>query len=260
MKKDYIVVIDSGVGGLSTLAKCIRHTKVNYIYVADNKNHPYGTHSKQEIVSFLTEIITNLKKFCDFNVVILACNTATTAAIEDLRKRFPDLIFIGTEPAIKLAYNFSYRNILALTTPSTACQKKFIDLKNSLPCNIKTLSISCLAQNIENHLLSRTYFSYVKLLKNIFQIAASSQGFDCIVLGCTHYVFLKEILNKYTNLPLIDGNTGVQKQLAKIIKSSGIQADDNFRIKFMNTLMLNGTNQIYKKILSQILANSKDLC
>ena len=126
MKKDYIVVIDSGLGGLSTLAECVKNVKTNYIYVADNKNHPYGTHSKREITSFLIDIIINLKKFCDFKIVILACNTATTSSIESLRRRFPELIFIGTEPAIKLAYNFSYRNILALTTPATAAQQKFI--------------------------------------------------------------------------------------------------------------------------------------
>ena len=259
MENDYIVVIDSGIGGLSTLAKCINGSKMNYYYVADNKNIPYGSHSTKEIQTYLAEIIVNLKKKCDFKIVILACNTATTTSIQYLRNRFKDLIFIGTEPAIKLAYNHSYRNILTITTPATAKQNKFRSLKNSLPCNIKVLSLAGLASNIERYIMTKSYLSYANLLKDIMKIVVISQGFDCIVLGCTHYIFLKQYLKKYTNIRLVDGNDGVKKQLSRIMKQLNKTNNDKFRIKFYNTLSQRATNQIYKKILGQILANAENL-
>ena len=259
MKNDYIVVIDSGIGGLSTLAACLKQHKLNYYFIADNKNLPYGTHNSQEIQSFLTEIIVNLKKKCDFKIVILACNTATTTSIEYLRNMFQDLAFIGTEPAIKLAYNNGYKHILALTTPATAKQQKFIKLKNSIPCDIKTLCIDNLAENIEQFITNKSIFSYAKLLRNIMKIAVTSKSFDCIVLGCTHYVFLREYLSKFTKIKLFDGNAGVQKQLTKTLSNMTCNNYDNFRIKFDNTLNRKGSKQIYKKILSQILANKEIL-
>ncbi len=259
MKNNYIIVIDSGIGGLSTLAKCIKYNKLNYYYIADNKNIPYGSRSQQEIQLFLCEIITNLKKICDFKIVILACNTATTTSINYLRNKFKDLIFIGTEPAIKLAYNNGYNNILTLTTPATATQSKFINLKNSIPCKTQILSISSLAQNIEQFLLTKSYFSYAKLLKDIIKIVNTSKDFDCVVLGCTHYVFIKPYIRNFTKIKLIDGNDGVQKQLAKFANSLGYATYDNFRVKFDNTFNDNAVKQNYKKILGQILANAEVL-
>ena len=259
MKNDYIVVIDSGIGGLSTLAECVRNSRFNYYYIADNKNIPYGTHSQAEIQQFLTEIITNLKKFCDFKIVILACNTATTTSIEYLRKRFSNLVFIGTEPAIKLAYNLGCKNVLTLTTPATATQNKFKNLISSVNCNVKVLTIETLAKNIEDFITQKSYFSYAKLLKNIMEIMHNSKGFDCVVLGCTHYVFLKKYLAKFTKIQLLDGNAGVQKQLSKVSDSAGQICCDKFRIKLDNTLRQKRSKQIYKKILSQILANGEDL-
>lgn len=259
MKNDYIVVIDSGIGGLSTLAECIRHNRFNYYYVADNKNIPYGTHSQAEIQQFLTKIITNLKKFCDFKIVILACNTATTTSIEFLRKRFSNLVFIGTEPAIKLAYNLGYKNVLVLTTPATATQNKFNKLISAVDCSVRVLTIESLAKNIEDFITRKSYFSYAKLLKNIMEIVHNSNGCDCVVLGCTHYVFLKKYLAKFTKIQLLDGNAGVQKQLSKVSDSAEQIYCDKIRVKFDNTSRQKCSKQIYKKILSQILANGEDL-
>ena len=202
----------------------------------------------------MAEIITNLKKICDFKIVVLACNTATATSIEFLRKKFKNIVFIGTEPAVKLAYNRGYKKILVLTTPTTAKQQKFKDLKSSIPCNINVLSIPNLAKDIENFVTCKSYFSYAKLLENIIKITTEAKGCDCIVLGCTHYVFLKQYLRKFTDIKLVDSNDGVQKQLSKIANNLGVCSCDNFRVKFGNSLMCKASNQIYKKILSQILA------
>ena len=259
MKKDYIIVIDSGIGGLSTLSECIKKTNQNYIYIADNKNIPYGSHTADEIKQFLCEILLKLKKKCSFKIVLLACNTATTSSIVWLRKRFKNLIFIGTEPAINVAVNLSYKKVLVLTTPTTANQIKFKNLLKNQHSKIDVLSIESLANDIEVHLKKHTYFSYAKLLKDVIYISKTCKNYDCIVLGCTHYVLIKNLLQKFTNIALVDGNIGVSTQLAKQACNLGIKPIKQYNIKFINTLGLRCVNQNNKKILSQILANKEIL-
>ncbi len=260
MKKDYIVVIDSGIGGLSTLAECIKkQNNYNYLYVSDNKHCPYGAHSNTEIQSFLSEIIVKLRQKCSFSIVLLACNTATTTSIEHLRNTFKDIHFIGTEPAINLANKLSFKNILALTTPATARQKKFIDLKSKQSSKISVLAISTLAKNIENYFANKSYFSYAELLKDVMKVVTKSQNYDSIVLGCTHYVFIKNLLQKFTKIPTIDGNAGVCKELARRANILGVAPQKKHSVKFLNTKDIISINQNNKKILSQILANAENL-
>lgn len=152
MKKEYILVIDSGTGGLSILGKAYRAISANFIYFADNKNCPYGKHKKKEIFGFLKSIIDKVLSRYKVSVVVLACNTATTSSISKLRSAYPDLIFVGTEPAIKLACNLGYKNILMISTPVTANQKKYRELKSSLNSKILTLKMPNFAENIEKWL------------------------------------------------------------------------------------------------------------
>ena len=123
MKKEYSLFIDSGIGGLSTLAFTQKILKANYIYFADNKNAPYGSHTKNEILKYLTKIISNVQNKYPLKMVVLACNTATTSAVKQLRNLF-DIPIIGTEPAITLAKNNGYNHVFALTTETTKKQLK----------------------------------------------------------------------------------------------------------------------------------------
>ena len=118
MKKEYILVIDSGIGGLSTLCEIYKVLPANYIYFADNKNAPYGKHKKEDVYNFLETIIGSVCLKFKVSMVVLACNTATTTSIEKLRDKFTGIKFIGTEPAIKLAGSFGNKKILSVATPT----------------------------------------------------------------------------------------------------------------------------------------------
>ena len=132
MKKEYILFIDSGIGGLTTLAETTKILNANYIYFADSIHAPYGSHLAEELLYFLREIIENLLKTYNIRMIVLACNTATASCVEFLREIYPKISIIGTEPALKIAVSASHKRILALTTPTTAKQHKYLSLKQHL--------------------------------------------------------------------------------------------------------------------------------
>ncbi|MBQ8425847.1 MAG: glutamate racemase [Clostridia bacterium] len=253
MKKEYILFIDSGIGGFSVLKETINILSYNYLYYADNNNAPYGSHSSNEIKIFLKDIITNLSQKYKFKIVVLACNTATTSAIEYLRSIFPNLIFIGIEPAINIAIKNQFNNILVIATPTTIKQKKYINLVKKTNYKIKSKPMHNLARNIEMYYLNKNIINKVNLLKNIYYLKAISKYYDCIILGCTHYSIIKNLLKNYINIPLIDKN----KTISKIIKLNCNFLDKTMSFSTIKILLSNNDNrqkQKYIKILNQILA------
>ncbi len=260
MKKEYILVIDSGLGGLSVLAELVKFLPANYLYYADNKNCPYGEKTKEEITLILSQIICEMSSKYHLKMVVLACNTATTSAINNLRDTFKNLVFIGTEPAIKLAENLNYKSVLALTTPTTANQDKYIQLQRSLKNNIKTLKMSTLALNIERFFTEPSILNALRLKKELFFIKNHAKNHDCIVLGCTHYVLIKDLIEKCTHKPMIDGNFGIAKQAQKCFNQLHSKLLNKSKVTLVCSSGNNSDEQIYKKILSQILANSQKLC
>ena len=117
MENKYILFIDSGIGGLTTLAENMKHMKANYIYFADNKYVPYGSKTTDFLIERLTKIIKFFIKKFNIKIIVLACNTATTTSIFALRQRFKNLIFIGTEPAYKVAIDNKFLHPVILARP-----------------------------------------------------------------------------------------------------------------------------------------------
>lgn len=259
MKSEYILFIDSGIGGLSTLAETMKILPANYIYYADIKHAPYGLKSKQTLLEFLTCIINDLRKKHNIRIIVLACNTATACCVKNLRKIYRNIQIIGTEPALKLATDHNFSKILAITTPATAKQEKFLELKASLNKNIKVIPMQTLATDIEEHYTTKSYFSHIKLLKDLCFIARHAKPFDCVVLGCTHYVFIKEQLANLIKKPMIDGNFGVAKRVKSFADAKIINSEKPSVI-IKSSKSSNFAKQNYKKILSQILANLQNLC
>ena len=216
-----IGVLDSGVGGLSTLAEL---TKIlpneDFIFYADHKNAPYGDKTIEEVESFVYEIV---KFFVSKNVkaIVIACNTAVSATIKKLRTEF-DIPILGLEPAIKLAYdNCKEKDIAIMATKLTINGNKLKNLlkKLNIEDRVKKISASGLVELIENK-SDETQNYLNNLLKDINQDKYSS-----IVLGCTHYIFVKNEIEKVIgkNIKLIDGNLGVSLHLKNILKEKHIE-------------------------------------
>lgn len=251
MQKKYILFIDSGIGGLSTLAKTIKLVNSNFIYYADNQNAPYGDKNDEFLKKRLSQIILDVSKKYQISMIVLACNTATTSSISYLRKIFNNLTIIGTEPAVKLAFDNGFKSPALIATPQTI---NHVDSQKT--SKIKLISCRNLANIIEQTLLNPTITNYYKLLKVIYKIKSLTKGCDCLILGCTHYPFAKAMFKRIINKPIIDGNNGVAKRIYSLNK--------NFVPKNSVKLIISQKKlkdkQKYKKILNQILANQFNLC
>lgn len=221
-----IGIFDSGIGGLSILNELkliLPHE--NFLYYGDSINCPYGEKSEEELMIITREIVKYLKsEGC--RLVVIACNTATTRCMKELRKEFPELIFVGCVPAIKMACDRNFKNTLVMATPATidsertqelVCQNKQKDQ------NIYLVPCFGLASAIE-----REDMSEVKnILQNIF-FEYKEMNIDSIVLGCTHYPFIKkEILEVMPGVELLDGSRGVANEVARQLKKHGLLNESN---------------------------------
>lgn len=223
-KSKCVLFLDSGTGGLSTLFQAKKLIKnQNFVYVADFLNSPYGNKTKKELKRI---VLNNLKFYIKkFNpsCVVLACNTATAVCLEDARKQFC-IPIIGTEPAVLPALKQNFKNILVLCTESTKKHSKL--LRQNL--NLKIFCPKKLAGLVDQNFcdLSKTFCYISKVLKQF------KGRIDAVVLGCTHYVFVKDFIKKVLgDVCVFDGNLGVAKQLSKIVQKS----EDCGQVKFVST-------------------------
>ena len=204
--------MDSGVGGLSTLSETYREVSGNFLYFADNKNCPYGKKSKRKLLRILSNNTARLTTLYSIKVIVLACNTATTTAIEHLRKKFNHITFVGTEPAVSLAQKMGFSNIVCLLTPVTARQKKYLRLVRAINPKIKTVACANLAPRVEKSLTENSLYQDFLLAKSTYALKPAIEGADVVVLGCTHFTFVSANLSKILHLQTIDGNKGVARQ------------------------------------------------
>ena len=211
-----IGVLDSGVGGISVL-KHIHALLPNeqLLYVADSKYAPYGNKTPEQIQSRCFEIADFLIAK-DAKALVVACNTATAAAIDVMRAKYT-LPIIGMEPAVKPAAAATKNGIIGvLATVGTLKSAQFAALLESYGRNVKVVTQACvgLVECIERGELNNE--STLQLIKQYCQ-PLLDEGADTIVLGCTHYPFVKALIEQVAGaeIVLIDTGAAVAKQLQK---------------------------------------------
>jgi len=212
---------DSGVGGISVLRearKLLSHE--DFIYFGDSKNAPYGVKSAEEVKK-LTFAAVDFLISKGVKAIVIACNTATSAAIDDLRDYYKDIPIIGIEPALKPAVeNHNLGKIIIMATPMTLYETKFSNLMNSYKSKADIIPLPCagLVELIEN---GKTEGEEVNsyLTRKLKPYLNSPIG--SVVLGCTHYPFIKtelsRILSKTTTI--IDGSIGTSRQLKRQLEN-----------------------------------------
>lgn len=203
-----IGVFDSGIGGLTVLHECDRVTTgCRYYYYGDNVRAPYGSKPREEILGYVRGAMRVFERL-DVDAVVLACNTATAVCAETLRKEFAFPI-IGTEPAILPAARMC-RSALVLATPRTAESARLQELiRANTRCRFTVHAAEGLARAIERKLTMGENFNLKEHLPK--------GDFEGVVLGCTHYVFLKKEIAEFYRLPIFDGNAGVARRLRSLL-------------------------------------------
>lgn len=230
--KTRIGFFDSGIGGVTVLKECIKLLdNFNYLYYSDSKNNPYGDKSNEEIIKIVDEVVKILiNEGC--NVIVIACNTASSLCVEYLRDKYKDIKFIAIVPAIKLVYDkCNGSNTLIMATRGTMDSEKFQELYGKYGNNnCYLLSCSGLANLIEdgNMELVGDYLD-----KNI---SGYRDKVSSVVLGCTHYPIIKSNIKRVLgNVNFYDGSVGVAKQLVRIINDNNFVSDGEFNIKFIDS-------------------------
>ena len=218
---------DSGFGGITILKEALKHIKkTHFFYLADNLNVPYGNKKKEElnyIVSKNIELMILNK--CD--IIVIACNTATSAAIKEVRQKYKDVCIIGTEPAVKPALEYSLNingnnKVLVTATIHTLNGEKLNDLVKAYDANhlVKKQELSKLVEFAENG--NYTKEDIIKYLKSVIN---NKEEYSSIVLGCTHFPLFKNEIKEFFNndIQIFDSSNGVVKNILTKI-------DDDFKV------------------------------
>jgi len=219
-----IGVFDSGVGGLSILAAIRRSLPAeDILYFADQAHVPYGPRSLEEVASFSLGI-THLLLALDAKLIVVACNTASAAALKGLRERLPDVPFVGMEPAVKPAAKVTKSgHIGVLATPATFQGQLFSSLVERFGegLDIHQATAPGLVERIEAGDLSSR--STREILANAVR-PLLADSIDTLVLGCTHYPFIIPLLQEIVGpaVKVIDPAPAVARQTRRLLDSHGL--------------------------------------
>jgi len=247
-------IFDSGLGGLTVVSAISEIFKgADIFYIADTAYAPYGEKTPEQILKRCINITNFLLDNHRIEALIIACNTATSAAIKYLRNNFPKLIVIGTEPGIKPAILITKTSkVGVLATPATLKGSKYQDLVNALS-NIKKVQLfeqACigLVEQIEKGEINskKTYHMLEKWLNPM-----KENSVDTIVLGCTHYPLISTIIEKIMqkNINLIETGNAIANRLLALSKIQGHKNEGTLNISICHT------GQININMIEKILKN-----
>ncbi len=213
-RENPIGIFDSGVGGISTLGAMVRLLPgEHFVYYGDNRNAPYGTKTTEEVLRCVRGVVAELAKD-QIKALVIACNTATGAAAAPLRAELT-IPVIGMEPALKPAYEAAGDGvILVMATPLTLRQEKFRLLMARFGEHAVPLPCDGLMEMVERE----DEAGAEAYLAHLFS-SWPMDGVDAVVLGCTHYVFLRPMIRRMLpeRVLITDGNAGTARQLRRVL-------------------------------------------
>ena len=261
-----IGVFDSGLGGISVLAEIIKLLPYEeFVYFADTLHAPYGD-KPEDVVRALSIKATEFLSSIGIKCLVVACNTATGAAINEIRKMcaFP---VVGMDPAVKPAVELALNGkILVMATPLTLKSKKFNDLIRHYKHCSEIVPLPCpgLVEIVEKgHIHGQEIEDY---LSRIFS-TVDKEDVSSVVLGCTHFVLIKEEIKKAAGkeIVVIDGNYGTAKQVRTILKNERLlnvifRERSEISLKTNIRFFISGNGKEVVRRCRQLLQNEGIIC
>ena len=235
MNNNPIGVYDSGFGGLSVWRELYRALpEESIIYLGDGKNCPYGQKPAEEIRHLATKSVQELlSRGC--KMIVVACNTATAAAIEHLRAMFPDLPFVGLEPAVKPACKSTRSGVVGvIATERSLKSEKFLATLAKYGEGVEVIKavgegfVEAVEANAEN------CASTEQVVRAVVE-PIIDRGADVLVLGCTHYPFLKDVIAKVVgerNVEIIDSGEAVEKRVESLLDEYNLRAEVGHKAEY----------------------------
>ena len=237
MKKNElpIAVFDSGLGGISVLRELMAlMPEENYLYFGDSANAPYGTRTTEE-VKVLTLNAAAMLYERGIKALVVACNTATAAAIHLLREEYQDIVIVGIEPALKMATDrFPTGHVGIMATQVTLREEKLEHLVGRFPyVTVERIPAPGLVELVEQGKMDTAETE--ALLR---QILSPYMGqLDAVVLGCTHYPFVADTVRKVLGegVQILDGGAGTARQTKRLLEERGWLCTGQGSLKMENS-------------------------
>lgn len=266
MKNKYLLLLDSGVGGLSILKNYLEmNSRTNLIYYADTQNFPYGKKEENEIGEILLKIYSNLKSKYDIVLIVIVCNTASVSALEYLRSQV-EIQIIGTVPAIKPAALMTKNNKIGIIATETTIRSGYVpELIKEYASDKEIFIVPApgLVDAVENGYTLEQINDVMKKELNELK----ENDIDTLVLGCTHYSFLKESINVFFDgkVRILDSIEGVSKRILKLLPND-IYKDEADKILYLSKKdeninnryqSINNENNLFNKIIIEDLSCQK---
>jgi len=251
-----IGVFDSGLGGLTVVRSMLKLLSgVEIIYIADTAHAPYGEKTPQQILRYSLDITRTFLDSYQIDALVIACNTATSAAITHLRREFPALVIVGTEPGIKPAMQVTQSGKVGiLATPATLKGEKYQELADSLysGTEIALFEQACpgLVEQIEaGEVESQETWQMLEAWLSPMREA----GVDTIVLGCTHYPLAAEVIRETMgySVTLIETGEAIARRLRSLLEIPEDSGDSSFHF--------HATGKIDEAVVGRIIASETAL-
>ncbi len=238
-KRASVAVFDSGLGGVSVLKELVKALpNENFIYYGDTANAPYGVKCAEDVRGLTFSVYERL---CGEGIkaFVIACNTATSVAVAELRAKYPSDIIVGVEPALKPAALCKERPTVAvLATPLTLKEEKFASLLGRYSGNAKVIPFACpgLVEFVERGEIKGDALN--AFLSELLEPLKNEQ-LDAVVLGCTHYPFVKDSISAILghDVLIFDGSAGTARETKRRLEAEGLLNDSRERgkITFMDS-------------------------
>lgn len=244
-RQDYIAVFDSGLGGLSVLRHLRRRMPgERFLYYGDSAHAPYGVRSRAEVEALTLSTAERLMSR-GLKALVVACNTATSAAIEPLRAKYPDLIVVGIEPALKLAADrFPGGRIGVMATPVTLREEKFCHLltRYAAKCRVYKIPAPQLVPLIEEGRVDTPIME--QTLHGLLDPFVDKM--DALVLGCTHFPFASHAMERLLGprVAVLDGGDGTARETLHRLEAADLLEKGPGQLILENSL---GTQDILRR-------------
>ncbi len=251
-KEDHIAVFDSGVGGISVLRQLYRLLPgEQFVYYGDSANAPYGARSTDEVRRLALSAAKKIMECHQIKALVVACNTATAAAIDDLRSTYPELIVIGIEPALKVAADsFPEGRVGIMATDVTLREEKLNRLIGLFPaCDVEKIHAPGLVELVEAGKGNSPEAD--ALLRPVLSPYAGK--IDALVLGCTHYPFAAKSIRRILGpkIMLADGGEGTARETKRRLAEAKLLRKGTGGVIWKNSLDDPRMIRLSQNLLSQ---------
>ncbi len=256
-----IAFVDSGIGGLPYLSALREKLpQAPIIYVADNKNFPYGSKDETQIRKGMLELVASILKRYNPSLLVVACNTASVVALETLRSNF-SVPFVGIVPAVKPAAIASKTRSIGVLATERTIKGDYLEAlitKYANDCRVTKVAASELISLIEKDPFIEDPLAFKRLFEEA-RVSFERQSVDTVVLGCTHFLHVAKEFEQYfaNRFTIMDSRDGVVNQTLRIIESLGLmqgyesilESDHTAKQLFLSKEVVNSS--LYQRVASR---------